>query len=65
MAHPAAEAKVSNFIQEQLCPQFDGWLTDLIEGKLYQVKQAVGHLCGKLSDLPLSPLLPDTRLITA
>ena len=59
MAHPAAQAKVSNFIQEQLYPVFDGWLTDLIDGNLRQVEQAVSSLCGKLSDLLLSTLLPD------
>lgn len=59
MAHPAAEAKVSNFIQEQFYPQFDSWLSDLVGGDLHKVEQAVGHLCGKLSDLLLSTLLPD------
>lgn len=59
MAHPAAEAKVSNFIQEQLYPQFDSWLSDLVAGELHEVEQAVGRLCGKLSDLLLSTLLPD------
>lgn len=59
MSHPAAEAKVSNFIQEQLHPQFDSWLSDLVDGHLHEVEQAVSLLCGKLSDLLLSTLLPD------
>lgn len=59
MAHPAAAAKVSNFIQEQLYPEFDSWLIDLVDGNLHQVEQAVSRLCGKLSDLLLSTFLPD------
>lgn len=53
MTHPAAETKVSNFIQEQVYPQFDSWLSDLIKGDLHEVEQAVCRLCGKLSDLLL------------